>query len=283
MSEQSFAERISDLRKELGSYSRDIGAHLQAIRAPHAETHAATDLTHSPLNAVQMLHADVLELVREARGRRDGLGAELRECEALAGVLRKVADAVYAIEVAARDTTGSDIPKASESLQQLQARMTALSSAAAACSEWSSSPVVTLLKRESRAIALLFRARVKRLARLCVHVSQGKVGVQRSLQGVVRGEPFLIDAPIRLVDLWTALLGDGGARELVEELVRAVWLQVLHPLSRERKAAAPKVFADELVASLTFEAVARAAPAPPKPEGASTYHILPCPTLPYSS
>ena len=256
-SEETLSDRISTLRSELRSYGREINGHLSCL---YGDSATAVDLTANPLSAVPMLHADVLELLQDAKQlRNDKMLHELDECQRIVSALNVLREAVEAIENVSMLASTSDLITLHHAIQTMNASIPKL---AKVNTEFGKSPVIGFIQKEMKLHQAQFSSRLRRLARACFHFSTGKVNVMKSLSGVVHGEDGIVENPIKLADLWRLLAETGQAQDIVNEVIREVWLHLFLPLWREKKVIPPKISNEESSSSLTFETVVKSASSP---------------------
>ena len=252
--EESLEERVSTLRAELRSYGRDIHQHLSGLFG--ASPACPIDLTSNPMLAIPMLHADVLELLQTAKDlRHEQAMEELLECQRMISALKTLHEVIDAIENVSKFSTSSDIPSLHQAILLMNEKQGNLLNLP---NNFGNSPVIGFVVKEMKLQHSQYCSRLRRLVRSCFHMSLGKIQVAKILTGLLPGEEDIIETPIRLVDLWNFLLATGHAQDIVNEVIREVWLQVFLPLWREKKVAPPKITNDDVASSLTYESITKA-------------------------
>ena len=236
-----FSERVRSLKLELETYGKEIMRQTSALyTSSGGSTHV--NLKSDPRNALKILKHDVMEMLTTCSAKSDysnRFGSDLNECEEMLQVLRHISSTGDALAQCEDAIGGSDLLVACQQLAQLEQSLEQLPGAN---SELGSGQVCTILRREGAMLRYRFHARLKRLLRQCIHLELGTCVVNKQLQGIVQGEDAILDTPIRLTDLWTALASASTPAEpLLDEstdgLVEAIWNSLLRPLWRERKGA----------------------------------------------
>jgi hypothetical protein len=277
MSEETFADRVLALRAELKSYGNDINQHLNHLYSKNYNVQI--DLTINPLNTIPMLQNDVLDLLKEAKKQNDdhvAMREELKQCEELIRIMKLIADVVDAIEVTVKYSSSSDIVKTCESMKTLEDKLNVLPSELGAGNtfnlsskvvmlsqvltvslelEYLTATSIQLLRKEARLLKYQFGARMKRLIKSCYEVTCGKIQVNKLISGVIKGEDDIIEIPIKLSDIWNALVMTKQAEAVTADIVHLIWTFIFTPLWKEKKISPPKVTTDESTSSLTFESI----------------------------
>ena len=269
MAEETYIDRVKCLKAELRSYGNDIQTHLKALYDPNFALSTSLnggkalsiDLTINPLNTIPMLHNDVIDLLKESKEIKavnssnnkeelERMKEDLLQCEEMILILKQVAEVVGLLETISFTMYSSDIMKACDHLTLLEVKLKDLKGLK---TELERGFVVSLLKKEASLLKFQFIARLLRLIRFSVQIFHGRISVTKSLKGVVNGEENIIETPILLSDLWSALLHMQQAENFMPELVDSLWTCVLLPIWREKKLTAPKVAREEIHSSLLFE------------------------------
>ena len=252
-SEASLVERVATLRSELRSYGKDIHQHLTGLLGTASPT--PIDLTSNPMHALPMLHADVLELLEAAKDlRHEQTMDELLDCQRMMEALKTLHEVIEAIENVSKFSSTSDIPSLHRAISHMNEKQGDLLDIQ---NNFGNSPVIGFVLKEMKLQSSQYCSRLRRLVRSCFQLTLGKVQVTKVLTGLIPGEDDIIETPIKLSDLWNFLVSTGHAQDIVNEVVREVWLQLFLPLWREKKVAPPKITNDEVTSSLTFESLSK--------------------------
>lgn len=244
------AEKISSLKQELKFYGDEI---VKQVTAIHSSVAGSINLRNDPRNALQILQEDVSSLLLEAQTHSQHISAhkqELDECKEMMLIISKVSDVADAVSKCDEAIQGSDVVKAAEMVNQLK---TKLSSLPPPNSEISTGKVCSLLCRESQIQRFRFVARLRRLLAASVRVEVGSIHVIKSLSGMLQGEDLIIQTPLRLEDIWRAVLAVGDEDSCLKPIVEDIWCKVLKPQWKERKLNLPHIVRSSEASELVFD------------------------------
>lgn len=240
MSVDFFDQRLASLKADLKVYGKEIVDHvtsLYGINAPDSRFELKND-AFSMLNVLQI---DVAEIVKEAQERNEFKAkhsSEIEECTRLSNLLTQISHIVDRITECEGLVNKISLIPACKAIEQISHTLDRLPGPN---TEIGSGTVCTLLNKENKLLHCRLTAKLHRILNECVHFEYGRISVHTELKGVLRSEDTILEHPVKLADLWTAINLCNRTDEAVDHLLKALWTHVVRPLWREKRAAAPRV------------------------------------------
>lgn len=196
-----------------------------------------------------------MELLKEESDRSDYTAANAASIEACATLVSRMENiCLVARKISDCDDmiSSSDINGTAACLRDMQESLSLLPSAN---SEEGAGVTCSLLRREARLLHSRFYSRLRRLIHECISIRHGAVTVQKSLQGLIRGEENAPTSPILLSDIWDNLLQSSDAHEVISSLVTSLWQHVFVPVWKLKKAVMPRVVSQKDTTELILDGV----------------------------
>lgn len=259
--EIEFEERILSLKSELHQYGNEIINHINGLYSNisgfNDNKFQNINLKNDPRNSIKIFQHDVTEIIIEATALRDyeiKHKNEIEECKDLVEIIRKVIVAADSVAVCDEYVSGTDLIGTCDALLVMDNNMDELPGPN---SILGAGFVCITLRKESQILHSRFSSRIRRLLGNCIQFENGRITVLKNLKGMLRGEDLLLDKPIQLVDIWSALVRTGCYDECVQNVVFSVWFYIICPLWKERKVQSATLFHTEDQSELLFDSVAR--------------------------
>jgi len=260
--EGNFEARLSALQADVRSYASELHKQFQGLHSSLLSGDCKVDLRNDPRNCIKSLRVDLTDALDDAAARAEKQVSEtagqdlaqLEKCDRLAAILQDATDASDAICKAEESLASSDLALTCDLLDQMDEVVQRLPRAT---TEVGDGEVCRLLRREARLPGGRFCARLLRLLHCAIRIDPGRIHVLKAVEGMVPGEDMLVDRPIPLADVWTALVRRGEAEEAARQLVASAVHNVVRPLWRERTSRMPLHTTRLDRAELVFEGMMR--------------------------
>jgi hypothetical protein len=259
--EIEFEERIFSLKSELQQYGNEIINHINGLYANISGFNDTKllniNLKNDPRNSMKIFQHDVTEIMLEATSLRDyeiKHKNEINECKDLVEIIKKVVVAADTVAICDDYVSGTNLIGSCDALLVMDNAMDKLPGPN---SILGAGFVCITLRKECQMLHSRFSSRIRRLLGNCIQFENGRITVLKSLKGMLRGEDILLDYPIQLVDIWSALVRTGCYDECVQNVVFSVWFYIICPLWKERKVQSATLFHTEEQSELLFDSVSR--------------------------
>jgi hypothetical protein len=256
---ESLEDKLASLKGELKYYEQQIYQQVSAINSSLSSAISQEiDLKSDPRNAIPLLQNDVNALLKEAHKTKAYVAANketLDECASLVDTMKYVVSLAELISKCEDAVNTYDITNAAILVQELKNKLQDLPKDN---TEIGSGAVCSHLRRESQVVVYRQQARLKRLIQHCISVEKGRIVINKVLKGMLQEEEIILQEPLALSSVWTAIItaDETFLQEIVDSLVSDVWMLIMVPLWKERKAQAPRVNCGDEVSALEFEAIA---------------------------
>jgi hypothetical protein len=234
MSHGFFDQRLSSLKAELKSYGFEIVEYvtsLYQINAPGCNF----DFKNDPFNMLTVLQADVTELLKECDQRQEYKEihkSEMDECCRLAELLTQISSIMDKITECESLISRLDLLPACDMIELINLALGKLPNDG---TEIGCGKVSIILKKESKLLSCRLSAKLIRILKESIQFDFGRIVLHRELKGMLRSEDTIINDPISLKSVWTALHHMSKSDEAVDELLQCLWKYILHPLWKEKK------------------------------------------------
>jgi hypothetical protein len=189
-----------------------------------------------------MLQTEILDLLAESRQKSEIVkkhGPVLKECESIVTVLLDISISSEQVALAEEKLSGSDLIACVAAIDSMKVALSRLPSDRA---HIGSGVTCRVLQNEGAILASRFQSRLRRLIQQCVNIERGRIIVLRLVKAVMRDEGTLLDTPIRFRDILQSLIAVGKGHEILQEIMMAIWQEILKPLWREKKVSAPRLY-----------------------------------------
>lgn len=227
MEVDSFPDRISVLQAELKKCGNEIMTHISGL---YSDNSCGTmDLKNGPRNTIKLLQhnvVDCLQIAQERSDVRNSYAPDVENCRSLIEVISKVSDIATKISLAEEAVGGSHLLLACDHISAIKEMLTQIP---APNTEIGTGEVCSVLRKEARLLRSRLLARIKRLLGSCIVCECGVLTVTKKLKGMLRGcsEDSLLESPIELSDIWTALISLGSAVESVDDIVDTIFQVII--------------------------------------------------------
>lgn len=257
MEGESFPDRISRLETELRLCGNDIMEHITGLYSNNITENV--NLKNDPRNAIKMLQHDVIDCLQSASERslaREEYTSDVDNCRDLMDIISRVSIISTKLVQCEEAVGGSDLLLAHKLISEIKVLLVEIP---APNTEIGTGAVCKILSQEARLLRSRLQARMKRLLCNCIVFEYGRLSITKRLKGMLRGcgEDVLLESSIELCDIWTALVGIGSAKEIVDLVVENIWQYLLRPLWKERRPQSPHSFTNEDRAEIIFDNVVR--------------------------
>jgi hypothetical protein len=258
-----FDDKIVNLKAELTSYSKDIMVLLNGIYGsnsfPTSSKGGETkyDLKNNPLQMIQYLKLELTELLEQSQENKEILKRyenDLNYCNELINILNnisKIIDLFNSIELLLSKCKFVD---ASEVLIKLENEISALPKLN---QEINSGYIYKIIRNERNLIKIRFKNLMRKIFNEFVVIETGSVKIQRKISDYLKCEEKVLDQPILLKDILTAIENVDFVSDIIDEITDNIWKLLLVPLWKERKVQAPSISVNNEYAEFILASILR--------------------------
>jgi hypothetical protein len=239
MSVEFFDQRLASLKTDLKIYGDEIVEYVSSLYGIN-QPESRFELKNDAFSMLNVLQIDVAEILKESQQRSDQKSqhaSDIEECNQLAKTLTHISSLVDQIADCEASISKMMLIPACHAIEQINLSLEGLPSPN---TELGSGTLCTVLKKECKLLNSRLCSKLTRILKESVQFEYGHISVHSELRGVLRSEDTIINDPIALKDVWTAINLTARDDEIVEMLLKSLWTYVLRPLWREKKAPAPR-------------------------------------------
>ena len=262
MSAEFFDQRLASLKTDLKLYGGEIVDYVSSLYGTN-QPDSRFELKNDAFSMLNVLQIDVAEILKESQQRKDQKAQhamDIEECSQLTNTLTHISSIVDKIADCEALIGKMMLVPAYHAIEQLNISLEGLPGPN---TEIGSGKVCSILRKECNLLNSRLHSKLMRILKESVQFEPGHIAVHQELRGVLRAEDTIINEPIALKEVWTAINLTGRDDEAVDVLLRQLWTCLVRPLWREKKSTAPRVHrvaergVSAGVAELLLEAVAR--------------------------
>jgi hypothetical protein len=258
-----FDDKIVNLKAELTSYSKDIMVLLNGIYGSnsfptsHKGEETKYDLKNNPLQMIQYLKLELTELLEQSQENKEILKRyenDLNYCNELINILNnisKIIDLFNSIELLLSKCKFVD---ASEVLIKLENEINALPKLN---QEINSGYIYKIIRNERNLIKIRFKNLMRKIFNEFVVIETGSVKIQRKISDYLKCEEKVLDQPILLKDILTAIENVDFVSDIIDEITDNIWKLLLVPLWKEKKVQAPSISVNNEYAEFILASILR--------------------------
>jgi len=257
-SQDFFDQRLTSLKTELKTYGAEIVDHVTSLYGKN-RMDSRFDLKNDAFSMLSVLRIDVAEIIKEYQEKKEYKelhAAELEECSQLSELLTHIATVIDKISHCESLISQVLLIPACEAIDEVS---NALNNLPGPSTEIGSGKVCNILRKEVKLLHCRLVSKLNRILKESIQFDYGRITIHQELKGVLRSEDIIINEPIKLTDVWTAVHLCHRGDEMTERLLKELWQYILFPLWREKKAQSPRCcrIEEHGVSELHFEHIAR--------------------------
>jgi hypothetical protein len=250
-------DRIASLRLDLARSKKDIVNHVTGLYSNNKEN-TRFDLKDDPFKELQYLQNDVTVILEQSKVRsevRKSNEKEIQEYSSMIDVLQKISDISDNLMICEQTISKLSLRNAGKLIGDIEQSLRELPGPN---TEIGGGQVCSILRKECKMLKNRLMSKTRRLMQDCIKFDYGRIVVNKQLKGMIRSEDVIIEDPIMMSEIWETIALMNKTEEIVDEMIRKLWLYVLRPLWKEKKPQSPHiVISSSSRSELIFENIAR--------------------------
>lgn len=231
-----FEERVSVLKKDLLIYGNEIVEHVGSLYSSKRTKNNLIDLKQDPKSAINMLSHEFSEIVKISKEQSEYAHIHLdaiQECSHLIAVLDGLITVTSLLSDCEKAINTFKVLSACNLVKEIEIKLVQFTSDSV--TSIATGKVFTDLHNEHLRIISKLKSKLKRSLTECIRFENGRVIVSKVIQGMLRSEDIVLEEPIKLSELWEAVVLMKLEEEFVSDLSNDIWIYLLKPLWTEKK------------------------------------------------